>query len=86
MTTEPLRIEIVTEPYVLLTFKGYAPVVGVATSEHTDPPLPLFIGSSSLSQGLEILREQNGGKFTGIKCMISKESVERYSKYIVGPT
>lgn len=82
ITTEPVIVEIISEPYVVLTFKGYAPVVDVLVREENAPRV-LFIGSSSLSHGIEEIRQRNNGKFKGINLRVRKESTDKFAKYIV---
>jgi hypothetical protein len=45
----------------------------------------LYISSYSISAALEPLVEENDGKFAGIKLRISKESDDRFAKYVVEP-
>jgi len=76
------EIEIVSEPSVVVTFKGYAPVVKARVSTIAEP-LPLFIGSKSITDGIEPLRVENGGRFAGLKLRLRKESEDRYARYLV---
>lgn len=80
--TDPIIFEIVSEPYVVFTFKGYIPAVDIQIREENAPRV-MFIGASSLSRGIEERRVKNDGKFKGICLRIRKESEDRYAKYIV---
>ena len=73
-------VEVVSEPYVVMSFRGYAPVMDV---QGPDGKQILFISSKSISEGLEPLRQQNGGKFTGLKLKLRKETEDRMAPYIV---
>ena len=80
--TEWISVEILTEPYVVMTFRGYAPVVDVKIPGEADP-LSLFISSKSISHGLESIVQENGGKFAGLKLRLRKESDDRMAPYVV---
>jgi len=71
---------VLSEPYVVYTSLGYTVVVEVST-ESSDSPQELIIGSKSMTVGLEVLRKENSGKFLGMRFKVSKESSERTSKY-----
>ena len=80
--TEWIDVEIVSEPYVVMTFRGYAPVVDVKAPGEADP-LNLFISSKSISLGIDAFMKENGGKFAGLKLRIRKESDDRMAPYVV---
>ncbi len=75
-----IAVELVSEPYVVMSIRGYAPVVDV---QGPDAKQILFISSKSISQGLEPLVQANGGKFTGLKVRLRKETDDRMSPYVV---
>ena len=75
-----IELEIVSEPDVILTFKGYAPILRVRKSR-TGVEYILYIPAKSLAEPLEKLRQNNDGIFTGIRFRIRKESMEQMSKY-----
>lgn len=75
-------LEIVSEPNVILTFRGYAPIVLVRI-EKSGITKVLYLSAKSLATPLEELREKNGGKFQGLKLRIRKESDEKLAKYVV---
>jgi hypothetical protein len=79
---DPVTLELTSEPFVLLTRRGYAPAVQVK-QEDTGEEKVLYISSFSISSALEPLREANDDKFTGIRIRVNKESKDRFAKYIV---
>ena len=84
VTTEAIVLKIVSEPTVLLTFRGYAPVVEVhLDGEPAGETNYLYIAAKSLSEPLDDLRKKNGGKFTGIHLRLRKESTDKFAPYIV---
>ena len=68
------------EPYVVATFKGYAPVLEVedtyAQTHHF-----LYISAKSLMEALEPLRQKNDGLFDGLIFRIRKQSGDPFAKY-----
>ncbi len=81
VTVDPVEMELICEPYVVYTFRGYAPVVNVRTGSGEERTL--YISPRTLAQGLEVLRQRNGDEFEGIKMRVSKESEEKFAKYVV---
>ena len=75
-------MKILTEPYVILTSRGYAPVVDVAINGEADSKV-MFISSVSMSQALEDFRLRNGNRFSGIHIKVRKESTDKFAKYII---
>lgn len=82
VSTRWIALEIVSEPDVLLTYKGYAPVLQVKEPKTVDVCL-LYISAKSLADPLEDLKKNNGGTFKGIRLRLRKESMEQKSKYAV---
>ncbi len=89
MATDPLKpgtgwieVEAVSEPNVLLTFKGYAPILPVRVIK-SGLVKHLFISAKSLSIALEEMRKNNKDKFVGLRFRLKKESEEQMSSYIV---
>ena len=72
--------EILSEPYVVMTMRGYAPVVDVQSGADK---LMLYISAKSLSTALEPLVQANGGKFAGLKLRLKKESDDKMAGYVV---
>ena len=75
-----VTVEIVSEPYVVMSIRGYAPVVDVQTPEGV---LILFISSKSISVGMDPLVQANGSKFKGLKLRLRKETDDRMAPYVV---
>ena len=73
-------LEVVSEPYVVMTVRGYAPVVDVKGPQGD---FILYISSKSISDGFEPLVEAGGGKFSGLKLRVKKESEDKMARYIV---
>lgn len=79
---EPIKIEVVSEADVIMTFRGYAPTLKIKTLDDGKEHL-LYISARSLAQQLEKRREANGDKFVGLRFAIRKESEERTAQYLV---
>ncbi|MGI9229282.1 MAG: hypothetical protein ACR2P9_05430 [Gammaproteobacteria bacterium] len=80
---EPVRIRVVSEPYVTYSPFGYAPVIDVWLVKKKRE-YRLYISAASLSSNLEKIRENTEfGKFTGLEFWIRKESSDRKSAYIL---
>lgn len=77
-----IQVVIVTEPFVLRTFKGYAPAVNVR-HERQRTLHTLYIGAKSIADQLEPMREGNKGRFVGLEFAIRKESDDQYAKYVI---
>ncbi|MBI2933037.1 MAG: hypothetical protein HYY16_15440 [Planctomycetes bacterium] len=77
--TDWMEVEIMSEPYVVMTFRGYEPVVDVQTG---GAKKRLFIGPKSLGQALEP-SVRKSGKFAGLRFRVKKESGDRMAPYVV---
>lgn len=77
---EWIPIEILSEPHVQMTVRGYAPVVNVKAPQGD---FILYIASKSISDGLEPLVQASGGSFKGLKLRVKKESEDKMARYIV---
>ena len=75
-----ISIEITSEPYVVMTVRGYAPVVDVKGPQGD---FILYISSKSMSDGLEPLVKATSGVFKGLKLKVKKESEDKMARYIV---
>ena len=75
-----IELEIVSEPDVVLSYRGYAPTLRVRNSR-TSLEYLLYISARSLAEPLETLRKNNTGIFKGIRFRIRKESMEQMAKY-----
>jgi hypothetical protein len=78
--TDWAAVEIVSEPYVILGFRGYAPVIDVLGPQGKQI---LYISSKSISEGLDPLVQGNGGKFSGLKLRLRKASEDKMAPYEV---
>jgi hypothetical protein len=78
--TDWIAVEVVSEPYVVMSIRGYAPVVDVQSPEGKQI---LFISSKSISLGLDPLVQANGGKFQGLRLRLRKETADRMAPYVV---
>lgn len=72
--------DVTSEPYVVMTFRGYSPVVDVQSGGSA---FVLHISAKSLSMALEPLVKANGGKFAGLKLRLKKESADKMAPYVV---
>jgi hypothetical protein len=77
-----VNVKIVSEPFVVNTTRGYAAAVNVAVEDGGEEKT-MFISAKSLSDALERMAESNGGRFTGLKLSLKKESEQRYAGYVV---
>ena len=64
VSTGWIELEIVSDPNVVLTFKGYAPILRVRNTR-TGLEYILYISAKSLAEPLEELRINNDGIFKG---------------------
>ena len=77
---EWVTADVLSEPFVVMSIRGYAPVVDVKTPEGD---FILYISSKSISEGLDPLVQANGGKFAGLKLKLRKETDDRMAPYMV---
>lgn len=80
--TEPVLIRVISEPQVVFTARGYAPVVEVIDCRNEELWL-LFIAAKSLADRLESMRKNNGGAFVGLEFWVKKASEDRMAQYVV---
>ena len=80
-----IELEITSEPDVLLTFKGYAPILHVRKLNN-DLEYILYISAKSLGEPLEKLRENNGGVFQGIQFRVRKKDATPMAPYEIEGT
>ncbi|MFC1522129.1 hypothetical protein ACFL6Y_06945 [Elusimicrobiota bacterium] len=81
---DPVKVEVMSDPYLIVTRMGYAPMVTVKNIE-TSTEESLRIASQSITVALEGLRANNGGNLKGLKFEVSKETPDVKSKYILKP-
>jgi len=78
-------LEVTSEPYLVLTFRGYTLAVEVLELVTGSRSELLIGGIKSLAESLEPLRASNNGMFRGLRLRIRKESEDRFSPYVVEP-
>lgn len=84
VTPERVTITILTEPFVIHTYKGFAAVVNVKLEKDDPETKTMFIAPKSLADPLkEISETTNDAKMTGLKLAIKKESNDRFARYVV---
>jgi len=77
---EWVPLEITSEPYVVMTIRGFAPVVDIKCPQGD---FILYISSKSMSDGLEPMLQATSGAFKGLKLKVKKESEDKMARYIV---
>jgi hypothetical protein len=75
-----VELTVTCEPFVVMTFKGYAPAVHVRVIQ-TGLDYLLYISAKSLAEGLEPMRKNNGGRFSGLRFQVRKASEDKFAKY-----
>ena len=80
VSTGWIELEIISDPDVVLTFKGYAPILRVRKLSNNLEYM-LYISAKSLGEPLEMLRKNNEGIFKGVQFRIRKESVDQMAKF-----
>lgn len=80
--TEWIELEVISEPDVVLTFKGYAPILRVREIR-TGSEYRFYISAKSLAEPLEELKRNNSGIFIGIQFCVRKEGMDKMAKYKV---
>lgn len=70
------------EPSVVVTFRGYAPVLPVENMRSRTRHY-IFMSAKSFMEGIEPLRAKNHGHFSGLEFRIKKESDDRFAKYLI---
>ena len=75
-----IELAIISEPFVVMTFKGYVPAVNVRVVR-TGLEYMLYVSARSLAEALEPLRKANSGRFRGLQFEIHKASDDKMAKY-----
>ncbi len=78
--TDWIPVEVLSEPFVVMTIRGFAPVVDVRTPQGD---FILYISSKSMSDGLVPMLEASNNLFKGLKFRVKKESDDKMARYIV---
>ena len=79
--TDWTHVEVISEPFVIMTTFGYAPVLVVQESG-TQDQYRLYASARSLGKGLESIRQAEG-RLTGTRICIRKSGTERTANYEV---
>jgi hypothetical protein len=83
--TAATEVEVVSEPFIRLSVRGYLPCIKVkVVKSQLEYALP--IGSKSITEGLEKLREENNGLFTNLKFNLSKKDDTQMAPYLMSST
>jgi hypothetical protein len=80
--TAPTEVEIISEPFVRNSVRGYMPCVKVIVIK-SGLEYALSIGSKSITEGIEKLRKDNNGYFTKLKFNLSKKDDAQMAPYIL---
>jgi hypothetical protein len=75
-------VQIVSEPFLVTTFRGYVPMCEVQVAS-TGLQYGLLIGSRSITAALEPFRLANDGRFTGLQISLRRAGSERTAPYEV---
>lgn len=75
-----IELEIISEPDVTLTFRGYAPILRVRKISNNLEYI-FYISAASLGKTLEELRQNNTGTFKGIQFRVRKKDATPMAPY-----
>ena len=80
VSTGWIELEIISEPDVILTFRGYAPILRVRKISNNLEYI-FYISAASLGKTLEELRQNNTGIFNGIQFRVRKKDATPMAPY-----
>jgi hypothetical protein len=80
--TAPTNVEVVSEPFIRLTFRGYVPCLKVKVVK-SGLDYALAINAKSLTEALDKIRKQNEGFFVGLKFQLCKKDESQMAPYIL---
>ena len=80
VSTGWIELETISEPDVVLTFRGYAPILRVRKISN-DLEYIFYISAASLGQTLEEFRQNNTGIFKGIQFRVRKKDATPMAPY-----
>lgn len=75
-----IELEIISEPDVILTFRGYAPILRVRKISNNLEYI-FYISAASLGKTLEELRKNNASAFNGIQFRVRKKDATPMAPY-----
>ena len=79
---EPKKLLVTSEPYVVMTSRGFVAAINVIERRSRREFL-IYIGAMSLSKELEARSAQNGGKMLGLEFWIRKSDPSKFSPYVL---
>lgn len=77
-----IELTVCSEPLLVLTARGYAPVL-IVTVAKSGLQYKVYISAKSLAERLEVLRKGNNGLFRDLKFRLRKSGAESMSPYEV---
>ena len=80
--SEPVMFEIVSEIYLVFSFKRYLPVIDLANVK-TKRKHSFLVGASSVAVAFEKIRTLNDGMLSGTVVWIHRESDDKMAKYVI---
>ncbi|MBF0232210.1 MAG: ParA family protein [Desulfamplus sp.] len=75
-----IELIVTGEPSIIITFKGYAPILPVKLKK-SGLHYQLYISAKSIAECIEPLRKKNNGLFKNLEFSIRKASDDRLSRY-----
>ena len=76
-------LEVTSEPYIILTARGYAAAVTARELTNGTEYEMMISGIESLAQAIEPLKAANSGLFSGLRFRVRKETADLMSPYLV---
>ena len=83
--TASTEVEVISEPFIRLSVRGYLPCLKVKVLK-SQLEYALSLGSKSITEGLEKLREENNGYFTKLRFNLSKKDDTQMAPYVLSST
>lgn len=80
--TAPTELEVVSEPFLRLSVRGYLPCIKVKVLK-SQLEYALSIGSKSITESLEKLRIENNGFFTNLRFNLFKKDDTQMAPYVL---
>ena len=77
-----VEVEVVSEVDVVMSYRGYAPVLLVRIIQ-SGVVKQLYISAKSIALPLEQFRAANDNRFQGLRLRLRKEGAETTAKYVV---
>ena len=77
-----IEVEVVSEVDVVMSYKGYAPVLLVRIIQ-SGIVKQLYISAKSIALPLEQFRAANDNRFQGLRLRLRKDGAEMTAKYVV---